>query len=93
METDMKLKDALGLIFIGVGVTVGTVGYRILGIQWYFAACIPLAIGMFLIWSASRDRKIREALDEVPGDWGERHYVSGSHATDDLDVGTDDGHD
>ena len=89
----MKLKDALGLIFIGVGVTVGTVGYRILGLQWYFASCVSLVIGVFLIWSASRDRKIREALDEGPGDWGDRHYISGSHATDDFDIGPDGGHD
>jgi purine-cytosine permease-like protein len=93
MEKNMKLKDALGLIFIGVGATVATVGYRILGLQWYFAACVPLAIGVFLIWSANRDRKIREALDEVPGDWGDRHYSSGSHATDDFDTGADGGHD
>lgn len=51
----MKFKDAVGLIFIGAGVTVG---YRILGLQWYLGACILLAIGMLLIWSADRDRKI-----------------------------------
>lgn len=89
----MKLKDALGLIFIGVGTTLATVGYRILGLQWYFDACVPLAIGVFLIWSANRDRKIREALDEVPGDWGDRHYISGAHATDDDDISADAGHD
>jgi hypothetical protein len=93
MELDMKLKDALGLIFIGAGVAVATVGYRILGLQWYFAAWVPLAIGMFLIWNANRDRKIRTALDDVPGDWGDRHYISGSHATDDYDIGADVGHD
>ena len=86
----MKIKDVVGMVFVGAGVTVGTVGYRILGLQWYFGACIPLAIGVLLIWSAARDRKIREGLNEVGGDWGDRHYESGWHATDDFDVG---GHD
>jgi purine-cytosine permease-like protein len=88
----MKLKDALGIIFIGIGVTVATVGYRLLGLHWYFAACVLIIVGMLLIWSASRDRKIREALDDIPGDWGDRHYISGAHATDDLDM-PDGGHD
>ena len=87
----MKLKDALGIIFIGVGVTVGTLGYRLLGLAWYFGACILMAIGMSLIWSARRDRKIHEALDGVPGDGGDRRYLSGSYATDGLDSGGDDG--
>jgi hypothetical protein len=86
----MKLKDVVGLMFIGAGATVSTVGYRILGLQWYFGACVLLAIGMLLIWSAARDRKIRAGLGEVGGDWGDSHYVSGSHATDDVEVG---GHD
>ncbi|MGZ8304847.1 MAG: hypothetical protein ACXW2U_20215 [Telluria sp.] len=86
----MKLKDVVGLMFIGAGTTVATIGYRILGLQWYFGACVLLAIGMLLIWSAARDRKIREGLNEVGGDWGDRHYGSGSHATDDVDIG---GHD
>jgi DUF1365 family protein len=92
MKTDMRLKDALGIVFIGIGVAVGTAGYRILGLQWYFSAWVPLAVGMFLIWSANRDRKIRDALDEVSGDWGDRHYFTGSHATDDFDIGPDGGH-
>lgn len=87
----MKLKDAVGLIFIGAGATVGTVGYRILGLHWYFGACVLLAIGMLFIWSAARDRKISGALDQVPGDWGNRGYISGSHATDEFDIGA--GHD
>jgi hypothetical protein len=86
----MKLKDVVGLMFIGTGTAVGTVGYRILGLQWFFGACVLLAFGMLLIWSAARDRKIREGLDEVGGDWGDRHYESGSHATDDVEIG---GHD
>lgn len=83
----MKLKDVLGLMFIATGTSVGTVGYKILGLQWYFGACIFLAIGLILIWGAARDRKIRESLNEVGGDWGDTHYVSGSHATDDVDTG------
>lgn len=79
--------------FIGAGATAGTIGYRILGLQWYFGACVLLIIGVLLIWSAARDRKINEALDEVPGDWGDRHYVSGSHGTDDFDIGADVGDD
>jgi hypothetical protein len=86
----MKLRDVVGLMFIGAGTTVGIVGYRILGLQWYFGACVLLAIGMLLIWSAARDRKIRKGLDEVGGDWGDRHYESGFHANDDVDIG---GHD
>lgn len=89
----MNLKDAAGVIFIGAGATVGTVGYRILGLEWYFGACILLGIGVLLIWSAARDRKIRAALDEVPGDWGDRHYLSGSRAADDFHTGADHGDD
>lgn len=87
----MKFKDAAGMVFIGAGATVGTVGYRILGLQWYFGACLLLAVGAVLIWSAARDRKFREALDQVPGDWGNKDYISGSRATDDFDIGA--GHD
>lgn len=86
----MEVKDALGLILIGAGTTVGVVGYRLLDLLWYFGACIPLAIGALLIWSAARDRKIREALNQGPGDWGNRDYISGSRATDDFDIGAGD---
>jgi hypothetical protein len=89
-EEPVKLKDIAGLMFIGAGAAVGTVGYRILGLQWYLGACVLFSIGMLLIWSSARDRKIREGLDEVGGDWGDTHYISGSHATDDVDIGGQD---
>lgn len=81
----MSLRDIIGLLFWGAGVTVGTVGYRLLGLEWYFGACGLVSIGVFFIWSAARDRKLQKALDKVPGDWGDRHYISGKSATDGLD--------
>lgn len=78
----MTLKDIVGMVFIGAGATVATVGYRLLGMQWFLGAVVLLGIGLGFIWSAARDRKIRDALDEVPGDWGDRHFISGEHSTD-----------
>ncbi|MFL6672870.1 MAG: hypothetical protein ACJ8LG_06235 [Massilia sp.] len=85
----MTLKDALGVTFIALGASVATLGYRILGLQWYFGAAVLFLAGLLLIWSAARDRKIQRALDEVDGDWGDRHYLSGTHATDALDSAAD----
>ncbi|MBC3809871.1 hypothetical protein [Undibacterium aquatile] len=87
----MTIKDIVGLIFCGAGATLGTIGYRLLGLEWFFGACILLIIGTCLIWDASRDRKLRDALDDVPGDSGDRHYISGTSSTDGFDVGGDDG--
>lgn len=81
----MSLRDILGLIFCAIGVTVGTIGYRLLGLEWYFGAFGIISIGLLFIWSAVRDRKLQKALDEVSGDWGDRHYSSGASATDNLD--------
>lgn len=85
----MTTKDIIGMIFCGAGATVGTIGYRLLGVEWYFGACILLVIGTCFIWDAARDRKLRDALDEVPGDWGDRHYISGASSTDGFDDGGD----
>lgn len=81
----MSFRDALGLIFCGAGVVVGTLGYRALGLQWYFAALILIAIGVVCIWTEARDRRLRKIGNEGPGDWGDRHYISGEHATDSGD--------
>ena len=89
----MTLKDAIGMLFIGVGATVGTVAYRLLGIKWYVGAGIVLSIGVLLIWSAARDKKIRALMSDVYDDWGDGHYFSGGNATDDVDVGSDFGGD
>lgn len=69
----MKLKDALGLTFIAGGVAVGMLGYGILSYHWYLAACIAVVIGVCLIWSARRERRINEALDTSTG-WGSPSY-------------------
>ncbi|GGC94567.1 hypothetical protein [Undibacterium terreum] len=87
----MKLKDLAGMLFSVGGATLGTVAYRLLGIFWFFGGLILLAVSLSLIWSAARDRKLRDALDQVPGDWGDRHYLSGASPTDGFDFG--DGHD
>jgi hypothetical protein len=86
----MNLKDAVGILFIATGTAFATLGYRILGMRWYVFAFGLLLVGVLLIWSAARDRKIRDELDDVAGDWGDRHYISGSHATDDVDISVDD---
>jgi hypothetical protein len=85
----MSIRDLIGIVFCIAGVTIGTMGYRLLGLQWYFGACALLVVGMLLIWSSARDRKIRDGLDDVPGDWGDRHYLSGSSSTDGYDGGGD----
>jgi|EP01034_Spumella_vulgaris_P038461 hypothetical protein len=81
----MTLKDILGMLFVACGATLGTVANKLLGLGWYVGSAVLLVFGSSLIWSAARDRKMREALDQVPGDWGDRHYVSGQHATDSSD--------
>ncbi len=78
----MTLRDIIGLIFCGAGATIGTIGYRLLGLEWYFGACGLFAIGLSFIWSAARERKLRHSMDDVPDDWGDRHYISGSSSTD-----------
>lgn len=85
----MTIKDIFGLLFCGIGATIGTVGYRLLGLAWYFGASVFLMMGILLIWSAARDRRLRDSLDEVSGDWGDRHYTSGASATDGIDVDGD----
>ncbi|PXX43222.1 hypothetical protein [Undibacterium pigrum] len=82
----MKIKDFLGVAFCSTGIIIGVIGYRLLGLQWYFGACALIVTGTLFIYSAERDRKLRKALEDVPGDWGDRHYISGaSSASDALD--------
>lgn len=46
-------------------------GYRLLGLAWYWSASVLTLAGFLLIWSAQRDRAIQNALDDGPGDWGD----------------------
>lgn len=85
----MAIRDIFGMILCGAGVAVGTVGYRLLGLQWYFGACGLILVGVAFIWSEARDRKLRELGNDGLGDWGDRHYTSGASSTDGADFDGD----
>ena len=85
----MTFKDFFGILFVTAGLAVATIGYRILGLAWYWSASMLGLAGLSSIWSAQRDRAIQNALSNGPGDWGDRHYLGGDRATDSADVGDD----
>lgn len=85
----MTFKDFFGIVLATSGFAVGTMGYRLLGLAWYWSASVLTLAGLLLIWSAQRDRAIQNALSDGPGDWGDRHYLGGGHATDSADLGDD----
>jgi len=85
----MTFRDFFGIVLVTAGFAVGTMGYRLLGLAWYWSACVLLLTGGLLIWSAQRDRALRHALNDGPGDWGDRHYLGGGHTTDCADLGDD----
>jgi len=85
----MTFKDFFGIVLATSGLAVGTMGYRLLGLAWYWSASLLAVAGLLLIWSAQRDRALRNALNDGPGDWGDRHYLGGGRATDSADLGDD----
>jgi hypothetical protein len=84
----MTLKDTIGLVFAVVGVGATMLGYRILPMRWYAGACLLLFVGVLLMWSARRDRKMQEALVDLQGDW-DGDFLSGPGALDGIDAGGD----
>ncbi|MBI3530564.1 MAG: hypothetical protein HY067_21670 [Betaproteobacteria bacterium] len=85
----MSAKDIIGILLFAVGVTVGTLGYRWLGLVWFWIGALSLTVGLLLVLNAVRERKLLDEMrkGEGPGDFGDRHYYSGSSAADSIDVG------
>ncbi len=89
----MSVKDILGIFFFTVGVTLGTLGYRWLGLVWFWIGVGSTTVGLLLVLNAVRERKLLDEIrkGEGPGDYGDRHYYSGASAADSIDVGGGDG--
>jgi hypothetical protein len=87
----MRIRDIFGMIFLGSAVTIQSASYKFFGMSWdypinaYWLSIPCTCIGLYLIYAESRDKKIRDGLLESDGDWGDSHYSSGSHFTDDID--------
>jgi hypothetical protein len=85
VASDMRLKDVIGLALCVVGISTGSLGLRLLGISWFWGGAAVLFLGLLLVLDSVREKKLRENLKEGgPGDWGDRHYLSGDSAGDDC---------
>ena len=89
----MSAKDIVGVLLFAVGIALGTLGYRWLGLTWFWIALLSVTVGLLLVLNAVRERKLFDEMrkGEGPGDFGDRHYYSGASAADSIDVGSSHG--
>ena len=78
----MTPKDIIGIAFVIVGVPVMALGWRVLGATWAVIGMVAFFIGLWLIIDSAREKRLREMMrGGGPGDYGDRHYISGESAS------------
>jgi hypothetical protein len=89
----MGIKDVLGLLLSAVGIGMAALGYRLLGLTWFWIGAACLFFGLMLVLNEVRGRKLKREMRHGggPGDYGNRNYLSGSSASDFSDAGAGDG--
>jgi hypothetical protein len=99
----MTLKELFGVLLVAAAIAIALLAYPLSGVAWYWTAIPLLVAGLLLIRRAQRERRTRpahaprestnflETLDDAFDAWGDRHHLSGSHASDrpDLDLDGD----
>lgn len=80
----MGVRDVLGLLLSAIGIGMAAVGYRVLGLTWFWIGAACLFVGLLLVLNEVRSRKFEREMRTGggPGDYGDRHYISGSSSTD-----------
>lgn len=53
----MTIKDNFGILLFAVGVTLRTLGYRWLGLIWFWIGVLSRTVGLLLVSNAVRERK------------------------------------
>lgn len=84
----MRFRDILGMLLFAAGVAIAALGYRVLGLGWCWIGAALTFAGLLLVLNEVRRRKLERELRQGggPGDWGDRHYLSGGSA-DPIDAG------
>lgn len=91
----MSIRDVIGLLLSAIGIGTATLSYRLLGLTWFWIGAGCLFLGLLLILNEIRHRKLERELRNggALGDYGDRHYSSGSSSSDFPDGGSGDGGD
>jgi hypothetical protein len=55
---EIGVKDGIGLACIMIAGCGAALGYKILGIGWNVAFAVLGGVGLWLLWSAHRDRRL-----------------------------------
>lgn len=85
----MSKRDLFGISLIGFAVAILTLYCKLHNVNEVHSvvalglAFICAVLGVNLIYTSYRDRRLREALEATGGDFGDAHYTSGSSFTDD----------
>jgi hypothetical protein len=92
---NMSIRDVIGMLLSAIGIGIAALSYRLLGLIGFWIGACCLLLGLFLILNEIRHRKLERELRNGggPGDYGDRHYSSGSRSTDFFDGESGDGGD
>ena len=58
-ERGMKARDIVGLVLVCSAAFAAALGYRILGTAWHIGFALLGALGLYLLWSAARARRLQ----------------------------------
>jgi hypothetical protein len=65
----MSTKNIVGIAFVMSSACVALLGYRLLGTGWYVGLAALGGVGLWLLWSAKRDRQLGKwILDDAVAD-------------------------
>jgi ABC-type nickel/cobalt efflux system permease component RcnA len=91
----MILKTLIGIAVLLAGLALALAGFRHPDMTWFVAGCLVSFLGLLLIRRRRRDRRMRGAVDDDPGDFGDlddlsdwngAHHSSGGHSSDHLEL-------
>lgn len=72
------VKDGIGLACIVIAACAAALGYKILGTAWNVGFAVLGAVGLWLLWSAKRDRRLSLWMIEDECEGGTANYGGGS---------------